>query len=105
MMWIIFSNYIYVKFQNESYKMVETPLKLGVFDIRSEIKKMGIKLIEMEDTVEKLKTVQAIGYDIGGYGNIGNSWGAFMFNEYSDRLYDLIKKFKIFNKSQQVSLE
>jgi len=53
-----------------------------------------IPSFEMEMTVEKMKKVQVIGYDIGGMFGSGDAWGVFIFNRTSDYLYNTIVKFQ-----------
>ncbi len=66
--------------------------ELRIRDIVDKIESLGIRGFEMELTVEKLKSVQAIGYEAGGFGCVGNAWGVFLFNENTDYLYNIVKK-------------
>ena len=66
--------------------------ELRIRDIVDKIESLGIRGFEMELTVEKLKSVQAIGYEVGGVGCVGNAWGVFLFNENTDYLYNIVKK-------------
>ena len=61
-----------------------------ISDFSKDVENAGVRRFDMEMTVEKLKNVQAIGYDIGGTGGLGHSWGAFVFNENSERLFELL---------------
>jgi len=66
--------------------------ELRIRDIVDKIESLGVRSFEMELTVEKLKSVQAIGYETGGYGCVGNAWGVFLFNENTHYLYNIVKK-------------
>jgi len=65
---------------------------LRIYDMKEELKPLNIHPFQLELTVEKLKAVLLLGFDVGGYGSVGNAWGAFTFNENSDYFYSLIKK-------------
>ena len=67
--------------------------QLRTYDIQKDLASLNIPLFELELTIEKLKSVQAIGYAIGGWGSAGNAWGTFKFNENSDYLFELASKF------------
>jgi len=68
--------------------------QLRTHDIQTDLAELNIPIFELELTIEKLKSVQGIGYDIGGWGSVGNAWGTFKFNENSDYLFKLISKFE-----------
>ncbi len=53
---------------------------------------IGVESFDLELTIEKLKSVQAIGYEVGGLNNVGNAWGAFKFNDITYYLHEIIKK-------------
>jgi hypothetical protein len=59
-------------------------------DMKEELESNNFKIFELEQTIEKLKSVQVLGYDIGGAGNVGNAWGAFVFNDNSHLLYSIV---------------
>ncbi|MFW2488778.1 hypothetical protein ACN077_09410 [Clostridium chromiireducens] len=63
--------------------------RFRINDIREELINNDFKIFELEQTIEKLKGIQVLGYDIGGVSNLGNAWGAFMFNENSHYLYSI----------------
>lgn len=63
-----------------------------VYDMQEDINSLGVPVFEIENTIEKLKSVQVLGYDIGGISNVGNAWGAFVFNENTFYFYEVIKK-------------
>ncbi|MFN4149307.1 MAG: hypothetical protein ACK4IX_00035 [Candidatus Sericytochromatia bacterium] len=63
----------------------------------TDIDSLNLNRFDLECTIEKLKGIQVIGYKSGGFGNSGNSWGAFFFNENSKYLFELIDKSKILN--------
>ena len=91
--------YPYVKshpelFKNPDYK------ELRIYDMKPGISKLNINPIELECTIEKLKSVQVVVCSIGGFGNLGNCWGAFVFNEYSDYLYEIAIKCQKFLSQQ-----
>jgi hypothetical protein len=65
---------------------------LRIYDMKEELMPLKIDPFQLELTVEKLKAVLLLGFDVGGYGNVGNAWGAFTFNENSDYFYSLVKK-------------
>lgn len=52
------------------------------------------ELQKIEFTIEKLKIRGILSYSGGGIGLYGNNRGAFMFSEYSDALFDILKKIK-----------
>lgn len=62
-------------------------------ELQKEIESLHIEHFELELTIEKLKGVQAIGYGVGGFGNVGNAWGVFILNINSDYLYEIVVKF------------
>lgn len=64
--------------------------KFRVHDMKEEFTNMGFPLFELENTIEKLKNIQVYGYDIGGWGGVGNAWGAFAFNKNTDYLWEVI---------------
>lgn len=68
-----------------------------IYDLINEsaFKVLGLDSIEIELTIEKLKSVQAIGYAMGGLGDFGNAWGAFKFNQNTHYLYKIIQNSKI----------
>ncbi|WP_062398889.1 hypothetical protein [Methanogenium cariaci] len=47
---------------------------------------------DAEISFEKLKGVQLVGYDMGGTNSVGNAWGSFLFNKYSDYFYEIVKE-------------
>lgn len=51
---------------------------------------LNVDIFSLENTIEKLKSVQVIGYDIGGIGNVGNAWGAFCFNKNTEIFYKVL---------------
>lgn len=63
-----------------------------VHDLKEEFEGFGVSVFELENTIEKLKSIQVIGYDVGGLGGVGFAWGSFKFNENTQYLYDVIKK-------------
>lgn len=63
-----------------------------VYEMNADIAKLGLERFHLELTLEKLKNNHIIGFDVGGLGNLGNSWGAFKFNEITDYFYTLLKK-------------
>jgi len=71
--------------------------QLRTHDIQEDLASLNIPIFDLELTIEKLKSVQAIGYDIGGYGLTGNAWGTFKFNINSDYLFELVSKFENLN--------
>ncbi|MGG6362656.1 hypothetical protein ACQ5SI_26275 [Peribacillus frigoritolerans] len=79
---------LYEKFFNE----VEMLRSLRVHDSRDKFENLGVPVFELENTIEKLKGVLILGYDVGGLNNVGNAWGTFKFNENSFYLYELITK-------------
>ena len=68
---------------------------LRIYDMRERLDLIKVDSFQFELTVEKLKAALLLGWDVGGYGNVGNAWGGFIFNENSDYLYSLIKKCSI----------
>jgi hypothetical protein len=62
-------------------------------DIQKDLLSLDIPIFELELTIEKLKGVQAIGYDAGGYDRVGYAWGTFKFNENTVYLFGLVSKF------------
>ena len=52
--------------------------------------RLNVDIFSLENTIEKLKSVQVIGYDVGGIGNVGNAWGAFCFNENTEIFYQVL---------------
>jgi len=84
--------YLFVEQHPELRKNPES-LELRTRDIKTEIEDLSLNCFELELTIEKLKSVQAIGYGVGGLGNVGNAWGAFIFNENSHYLYELVVNF------------
>lgn len=71
----------------------QNKLQLRTHDIQTDLASLNISIFELELTIEKLKGVQGIGYDVGGWDNVGNAWGAFKFNENSDYLFGIVRKF------------
>ncbi|MFS0637301.1 hypothetical protein AB1K84_15485 [Mesobacillus foraminis] len=70
---------------------------IRVHDMPDEFNSLGVPVFEMENTIEKLKNVQLIGYDVGGFDSVGNAWGAFKFNEYTDYFFEIINKSGVMN--------
>lgn len=56
---------------------------------------LTIPKASLELTIEKLKRTGALSFGEGGIGSVGNARGAFIFSEYTEALYKLIKKTKI----------
>ena len=71
--------------------------QLRTHDMHEDLASLNIPIFDLELTIEKLKNVQAIGYDIGGYGLAGFAWGTFKFNMNSDYLFELVSKFDEIN--------
>jgi hypothetical protein len=71
--------------------------RLRVYDMQDEFNSLGVPVFELENTIEKLKAVQVIGYDVGGLGGVGNAWGSFKFNENSHYLYEILTKSGVMN--------
>jgi hypothetical protein len=78
---------LYEHFSNEQRNK-----DLRIYDLKEELKALEVDPFQLELTVEKLKANLLLGFDVGGYGNVGNAWGAFTFNDNSDYFYSLIKK-------------
>lgn len=78
---------IYEHFKDRAFEE-----EIRVHDTRQEFEQFPYPIVEMENTIEKLKGVQALGYGVGGLGNVGNAWGAFKFNENSTYLYVVLNK-------------
>ncbi|WP_164489514.1 hypothetical protein [Rummeliibacillus sp. TYF005] len=66
--------------------------------MQKEIENSGVNKFELENSIEKLKRLQVLGYGVGGLGNFGNAWGAFQINEYSHEFFNIIKKFEILDE-------
>ncbi|WP_239614695.1 hypothetical protein [Cohnella mopanensis] len=77
---------IYERFHSRAFDY-----EVRVRDTKDEFEQFGYPVFELENTIEKLKSSQAIGYDVGGLGNVGNAWGAFKFNENTKYMYETIK--------------
>lgn len=79
------------------YKKLKNSKTVGfrVYDMNDEFNNFLIPKFELENTIEKLKGLQVLGYDVGGLSNVGNAWGAFEFNEYSHHFYKTIVDSKI----------
>ncbi|MDD3622314.1 MAG: hypothetical protein PHQ81_07900 [Methanofollis sp.] len=73
------------------YELVGGGHAFRIHELSDRIESLGIKESEIELTIEKLKSVQAVGYDIGGLGGLGNAWGAGIFNKSSEYLYSIVK--------------
>lgn len=87
--------YEFIRSHPELIKNNETK-EIRTVSMKKDLESIGIPLFELELTIEKLKNIQAIGYSIGGLAGIGNSWGSFVFNENSDYLYEILKKFEFY---------
>jgi len=72
-----------------------------IHELSDRIESLGIKSFEMELTIEKLKSVQAVGFDIGGYGSLGNAWGVGLFNDNSEYLYSIVKVIDLISDSSR----
>lgn len=77
---------IYDRFKDRAFEG-----EIRVHDTKQEFIQIPYEILEMENTIEKLKGVQAFSYDVGGMGNVGNAWGAFKFNDVTTYIYDAIK--------------
>ena len=76
---------------------------IRVHDKEKEFLALGVPIFEMENTMEKMKNVQVFGYDIGGFGGVGNAWGAIKFNDNTHYFYKILLKSiesLIFNKKK-----
>ncbi|WP_223700067.1 hypothetical protein [Sutcliffiella deserti] len=84
---------IYEKFYD---KLVTRNISsIRVHDSKKEFESLNVACFELENTIEKLKSVLIFGYDVGGLGNVGNAWGSFKFNENTHYFFEIIKKSKI----------
>jgi hypothetical protein len=63
--------------------------------IQEQLLELGVPQFELEMVIEKLKSVQALSFDIGGWGGVGNAWGAFVINESTDYLVRIIRKSRL----------
>jgi hypothetical protein len=68
--------------------------QLRTYDIKEDLVSLNIPIFDLELTIEKLKSVQLIGYDMGGFDGVGNAWGAFKYNANSDYLFEIVSKFE-----------
>jgi hypothetical protein len=87
--------YSYVKSHPELLKDTKAN-EMRLYDMKSDISTLNVTPIELESSIQKLKSVQAVGCGIGGWGRIGDGWGVFVFNEYSDYLYEITVKCQTF---------
>jgi hypothetical protein len=94
------------KFVKSSPDLMEKHDKeqLRTYDIRDDLASLNIPIFNLELTIEKLKSVQAIGYDNGGFSRMGNAWGTFKYNVNSDYLFEVITKFEGNNPSDGVDI-
>ncbi|MEH6949634.1 hypothetical protein V7068_21855, partial [Bacillus sp. JJ634] len=79
-------DYFCLLYEHFSNKEVPEYTSLRVHDLKEEFNSLAVPIFECENTIEKLKGVQVIGYDAGGLGGVGNAWGSFKFNENSHYL-------------------
>jgi len=70
---------------NPAYRQIEDQHHVGSFE------ELDGRHFVIEMTVEKLKSIQVVGYKMGGPWT-PSGWGIFLFNENSDYLYDVIVK-------------
>lgn len=69
----------------------EQNFKTTTIQMNELFRENNVDRFEVEQTIEKLKGCLIFGYDRGGLSSIGNAWGAFILNENSNYLYELIK--------------
>lgn len=79
-------------------KFNESSQSIRIHDMQKEIDDSGVNRFELENSIEKLKNIQILGYDVGGMSNVGNAWGAFQINEYSHEFFNIIIKFEILDE-------
>jgi hypothetical protein len=81
-------------FVSDNYNREKT---LRIYDLKEDLEESlhSISTFELELTIEKLKNVQALSYDVGGMSNLGNAWGTFKINQNTDYLYEIIKNSRV----------